>query len=271
MFRSIKAFIILLSALYFIAPAQDNSDRMINGGLQYTAWSEQDSEIRCCLIRIAQIGRGRAKFIEEGKDFRSNICSDIEQFVGKVVTNVTVEVILPPGCSFGTVQGGTLKNNKILVGDLKQGSLQFVIFSIKNRPTRNRNIIVAVDYIKMPYMTTAKTRCYIDLSLGEGRPVYNSEVASLLIVFDTQGKLAGTIDVISDKNRPNRLEYAYQFKQTILKIEEENNSLQSGLLNSAIFNYKTMMEYLQNAAIEPNLVIKRIRYFLAKDFQTLTL
>lgn len=112
-------------------------------------------------------------------------------------------------------------------------------------------------------MTPARTRCYIDVTPGEGRSSYNTDVASLLIVFDTQVKLANTVGAIKDNDRSSRLEYAYQFKQTINKIEIENNSLQSYTLKIFILIYKMMLEDLQNTGVELNLVTKRIKYFLA--------
>jgi hypothetical protein len=216
------------------------------------------------LIALSQIGKGRAYFTEEDNvnDMSACFSKEARRISQTSLSGLTLEVVLWAGSTLGQVCGGFLENKKIIVGNMQGGVTQQVIFEIRGRPAKKKDIAVYVDYVKTARLTPAKTRLYIDCPVGTGTPAYNPAFAPLLIDYTTHTDIIKTIKTIDMANRSVREAYAVGFKETVKKLEQENGGLLSDYLKGKIEYYKNLQQELQNSALESNLMMKRVKYRL---------
>jgi hypothetical protein len=183
------------------------------------------------LIELARIGKGRAYFTEEEnlKYLYEGFLAEGRRITRTAISGLILEVVLPSGSVPGRVWGGLVQNNKILVADIQAQDSMMVVFEIKGRPAKKKDISIYGDYIKKARLTSAKCRLYIDCPIGTGSTVYNPVFAPVLIDFSILDNLSETIKTIEDKNSSARRDYATRFKEVVKKLEQDNGSCQNGL------------------------------------------
>ncbi len=214
------------------------------------------------LISFAEKTGGRAYFVEEDNvdDIRVAFNPEIERISETFAQDVTLEITIPSGSVIENVYGGALQGQKILVGNIQAGVKQPLFFDIVKRPSRRKDAIVNVDYIKPVKLSSRKIRIYIDIPLGTGEHTYDETYAPMLIEFITLRDLAETIDRVQEDRKTARREYATQFKETFKRLKQENVSIQSDYLSEVLEYFSQIEQDIENSAIEDSLLVKRIKY-----------
>ncbi len=218
------------------------------------------------LIGCAEKTGGRAYFIEEEEinTMTKVVTDEIRRITETCVQEVTLEIITPSSTTIVNVYGGTMKDDKIIVGNLSAGLKQSIIFDLKGRPSRRKDLEVNVDYVEPVRMTPRTTREYIDIPVSSGKPDYDKNFAPLLLNYTIQKGLAEAIVQIRNSEKYVRKDFAVSFKETIKLLEQDNVTFKSDYLSEAIEYFKQVRHDIENGAIEDDLLTKRIKYKFLK-------
>jgi hypothetical protein len=182
--------------------------------------------------------------------------NETERLSKSAVRRVEIE-ITPPGDSKVTwVDGAQFENNRLLIGEMRPGAEQFIIFELAGRPPRQKDCILTTYYLDTDEYSLRKKRDYLDIPLSKGAPTLDQEHAPRILAYDLQAFLAQ----YARKLVGNRQEFTTIFRDRLLELERSNGQLNSDYLKQAISGYKTFEGTLGNAAIEDELLVKQIKY-----------
>jgi len=235
--------------------AKQNDVRISTFG--YDRFYNEDFLIACA----GQTG-GRAYFIEEQKiaDMPYFVNKEIQRIMNTFAQNVTLDLTIPSGSTIENVYGGTVTGSKIVVGVMQAGIRHPVIFDIKGRPSQRKDLVVNVDYTEPVRMNVRKARVYVDIPLGTGDAAYDGDNAPLLIKFNTWNNVMKTIESIRSRPKDVRTEYAARFKETVKTLDQITVMVRSGDIKKSVEEFWQLQRDIENAAIEEDLLIKRIKY-----------
>ena len=216
------------------------------------------------LIGVAKKTGGRAYFIEEEHMAEMTYPADkeIKRIMETYANDVTLEIIIPSGSEIKKVYAGKLDGEKITIGKVRTGIKLPVNFDIVGRPSRRKDLEINIEYAEPVRLSSRKTRIYLDIPLSSGEPEYDEKFAPELVEFNTYRDVMETIESIRGKDKKVRVNYANEFKETVKKLEQVGVKLHSDYFTECVSQFWQLQRDIENAAIEEELLIKRIKYKL---------
>lgn len=214
------------------------------------------------LIGVAKKTDGRAYFIEEEKMAGMTYPADkeIKRIMETYANDVTLEIIIPSGSEIKNVHIGKLEDEKITIGKVQAGIKLPVNFDIVGRPSRRKDLEINIEYAEPVRLSPRKKRIYLDIPLSSGEPEYDEKFAPELVEFNTYLDVVETIEKIRGKDKNVRIKYADEFKETVKKLEHVDVKLHSDYFSECVKHFWQLHRDIENAAIEEELLIKRIKY-----------
>lgn len=214
------------------------------------------------LIGLAKKTDGRAYFIEEEHmaEMTYPAEKEIKRIMETFANNVTLEIIIPSGSELKNVYAGKLEEEKIIVGKVQAGIKLPVNFDIVGRPSRRKDLEINIEYAEPVRLSPRKTRIYLDIPLSSGEAEFDEKFAPELIEYNTYRDVMETIENIRGKDKSIRVKYANEFKETVKKLEQMDVKLHSDYFTECVQRFWQLWRDIENAAIEEELLIKRIKY-----------
>jgi hypothetical protein len=216
------------------------------------------------LIDCATETGGQAYFVEEEdiSEVPKVFADEMRRITSISIHKVTLEIIPPSGATVTNIEGGKLKDGKITLGDLQAEKTKSVIFELKGRPSKSRDLEVNVDYVDPVRLTSRKTRIYIDVPLSSGEHEYDKNFGPWLIEYSVQKNVAEAVEKIKEGKKDFRREYGEQFKEKVKQLEKDNLIIRSDYLKEAINDFAQLQRDIENAAILDPILIKQVKYRL---------
>jgi hypothetical protein len=214
------------------------------------------------LIGVAKKTGGRAYFIEEEHmaEMTYPAEKEIKRIMETYANDVTLEIIIPAGSEIKKVYAGKLDGEKITIGKVQAGIKLPVNFDIVGRPSRRKDLEINVEYAEPVRLSPRKSRIYLDIPLSSGEAEFDEKFAPELVEFNTYRDVMETIESIRGKDKKVRVNYANEFKETVKKLEEVDVKLHSDYFKECVERFWQLQRDIENAAIEEELLIKRIKY-----------
>ncbi len=216
------------------------------------------------LISFSSRTGGRAYFIEEDNiaTIGTTIGDEVEKILNIATCNVVLTIEPPTGSTISYLQGATLKDNTIYVGDLQANKVKPIVFSLKGRPERSRDMVVNFEYQEPIRLTSRKDRIYIDVPLSSGSREYDRGFAPLLLEFSILNNVVAATKKISAGEKGYRRKYAEKFKETVKWLEQTNNVIRSDYLKDVVEDFYQLQRDIENTAILDPIYVKRVKYKL---------
>ncbi len=218
------------------------------------------------LIDCATKTGGQAYFVEEENisEIPKIFTDEMRRITNISTHSVTLEIIPPSGATITNIEGGKLVDGKIFISDIQAKITKPVMFELKGRPNKSRDLEVNIEYVDPVRLTSRKSRIYIDVPLGSGGHEYDKDFGPKLIEYTVHKNVAQTVEKLKEGNKNLRRDYGEKFRLTVKKLEKDNLIIRSDYLEEAIKNFTQLQRDIENAAILDPILTKRVKYSLLK-------
>jgi len=208
------------------------------------------------LMDLAVNTYGRYYFIFDSKDILVTFTEEFNRISHAIARKVALSMVPPKGTRIDDIAGGFSDGEKIYLGDLASNDTNLVLFTLYNRPQKQRDCELEITHLDPESMIKKSNREYLSVPLSGSESDLDPEYAARLIMYDFYDEFAEAAHEL----KKNRKQYGIIFRDKLLKLEQENVILNSDYIRASQTNLEKLQEHILRASIDEDLVIKEIKY-----------
>jgi hypothetical protein len=210
------------------------------------------------LQEMALANGGRYYFVEEPEQTSAMVGRETERIAEASAREVTITLDTQSDAVVTNVAGARHEENRLVLGDMRPGQRQMVVFDLVNRPRRERDIILTTTYIEPGGSTQRRDRSYMRIPLTSGSPRLHNVFGPYLAVYDLQEDLA----LAADRIEENRRDYLTMYRTRLTRLEQENATMRSDHVTEQLEYFREFERDLDDTAIEAERLIKHTKFRL---------
>lgn len=233
-------------------------------GVNFSTFGHYKNFNEVFMIDAALSTGGRAFFFDKNKidDLHNQLNSEISRVKNSSAIDLTIVLDVPENIEITPMMGFKIEDDEIIIDRLESGTVNPIFFELKNRPEKRKDIVFDLSYYDPEGVSDQNDVYYFDISILDDKKTYNPKFAPELIIYETELKLLSMTNNLLGSDKKKRQQISDTLNNRILILKEENNSLNSPILNDAIEDFKSFRDDIRNFAIENEIIMKRIKYRL---------